>query len=171
MDIILLSLVSLHTQDNSKSLDNGTSVMFYRGFDKSSKIQFSLCKKAPNHCEVWLLHLTTKEKWFPWFALHCGISEANVSFLCCTCAESLVHSIHLCTDVYRGTQCFWLLCGNQSLNVREPKKLKWNGNLLPKEQLKHCTPLLSFQKPQNQDPEACYDFLVGTYKATQNSIE
>ena len=106
----------------------------------------------------------TKEKWFHFFALHCGISEANVSFLCCTCAESLVHNIHLCTDVWRGTQCFGLLSGNRTLNVREPKKMKkkWKLNFQ----------LLSSLKPKNEDLEACYGFLsVGTYKATPNSIE
>ena len=42
--------------------------------------------------------------------------------LCCTSAKYLVHSIHLCTDVYTEGHNAELLFGNQSLNVREPKR-------------------------------------------------
>ena len=38
--------------------------------------------------------------------MHCGVSAAIVSSLCFTSDESLVHSIHPCTGVYRRTQCF-----------------------------------------------------------------
>ena len=104
--------------------------------------------------------------------LHCGVSEANVSSLCCTCAESLVHNIHLCTDVWRGTQWFWSQVETNLFNVREPKKKKMKWKLTFKGAVKHYTPLISFPKQQSQDPEACYGFLtVGTYKATPNSIE
>ena len=59
------------------------------------------CKPDLNPAQKLNFHLTTKtkEKWFNFFELHCGVSEANVSSLCCTSAESLVHNIHLCTDV------------------------------------------------------------------------
>ena len=38
--------------------------------------------------------------------MHCGVSAAIVSSLCFTSDESLFHSIHPCTGVYRRTQCF-----------------------------------------------------------------
>ena len=75
-----------------------------------------------NFTKTLLLSTITKEKWFQ-FDLHCGISAAIVSFLCFTSDESLVHSIHLCTDVYRGTQCY-MQNGNQPLNFKRTQKKK-----------------------------------------------
>ena len=66
------------------------------------------------------------------FNLHCGVSAAIVSSLCFTSDKSLVHSIHLCTDVYRGTQCkmetnLSMLGNPENLKEKETEKF-----------LRHC---------------------------------
>ena len=64
--------------------------------------------------------------------LHCGVSEANVSSLCCTSAESLVHSIHLCTDVYRGTQCLNRVSKWKPISQCKGTQIEEKGTSLPR---------------------------------------